>query len=77
MGDCIVAVGDCNTAAGALDCTFGAEAYNDRIDLLRSTRDEDDIEGFDCAEVGLEEGAGEGTAKKSSPSNESAGFAGF
>lgn len=43
------------------------------MDLFRSGREEDLVDGFDCADEGLEDGVGDG-AKKSSPRSESAGL---
>lgn len=59
------------------DCGFGAEAYSDRIDCLRSGRDwlTDPPMALPEALEGLSVGPVRGAPKKSRPSNESPCFA--
>ena len=80
IGDCID--GDCirpkelwRSCCGC-GCGFGVEAYNERIDCLRSGREgPDEPRAFPEALEGLSAGAEGGLPKKSRPNNESPCFA--
>jgi hypothetical protein len=53
-----------------LGCGFGCEAYSERIDLLRSGREEVIVPGSAVTEEGRGDGDGAGPPKKSSPKSE-------